>query len=72
MSWSATRNSNGTFHVVKDDMTHFEAETEDEIHEVIAELERREQEAKAAAEAAVPDDSVTVNTGDVVSTTRSN
>lgn len=53
MGWSATSNPNGSFHVVNDaDSSHFEAATEDEIHENISELERREQERQAAEESA--------------------
>lgn len=69
MGWSATRLGNGTFHVVNDtDGSHFVAETEDEIHEVIAAVEQRfadAEQAKQAAEAANDPSAVSVNPGNV-------
>jgi hypothetical protein len=53
MGWSATRNANGTLHVVSDvDGSHFEAANEDEVHEVLASIEQREQDRVAAEQQA--------------------
>jgi hypothetical protein len=52
MGWSATRNPNGTLHVVNDvDGSHFTAQDEDEVHEVIDSVNQRVQEKDAAEQA---------------------
>jgi hypothetical protein len=52
MAWNAIRTFRNKLHVMNDEtLQHFEAETEEEVQEVLAELKRRDDEA-AAAEAA--------------------
>lgn len=65
MGWTANRQSDGSFHVVNEQGHSFRADSEDEIHEVLAELDRREEKRKAAEAAAVPDDGLTMNPGNV-------
>lgn len=57
MGWIAERTNRNTLHVRNTDtLEHFEVGSEAEVQEVLAELERREEEAKAA-EAAKQDTS---------------
>lgn len=59
--WNAVKTARNTLHVMNTEtLQHFEAADEAEVHEVLAELDRREEERKAA-EAAQVDTSGVVN-----------
>lgn len=75
MSWIADRTNRNTLHVRNTDtLEHFEAGSEEEMHEVLDELDKRKAE-EEAAKAAAPDtsgDVVVPVTGSVGTVDRSN
>jgi hypothetical protein len=62
MSWNIFKTVRNTLHVINsEDGSHFEAKTEDEVHEVLDELEHRKQAAAEAEAAAAANDPNKVN-----------
>jgi acyl-ACP thioesterase len=58
MAWTAIRTFRNKLHVMNDEtLQHFEADTEEEVQEVLAELKKRDEEAAQAAAAAPADGS---------------